>query len=61
MRMKHARKYPKLSPRVQKLASKYIAEEFETQKYKPKQAKAIGISRAKAYSKKHPLRRRKSR
>lgn len=53
------RKYPKLSHRVQKLASKYIAEEFETGKYKPRQAKAIGINRAKRYAKKHPLRKRK--
>jgi hypothetical protein len=53
------RKYPKLSHRVQKLASKYIAEEKRTHKYGEKQAEAIGISRAKQFAKKHPLRKRK--
>jgi len=37
----------KLTKREQKLASKYIAEEVSTRKYKKKQAVAIGISRAK--------------
>lgn len=42
------KKYPKLRGRARELASKYIAEEFRTGKYKPSQAKAIGISRARA-------------
>jgi len=37
----------KLTKREQKLASKYIAEEVDTRKYKKKQAVAIGINRAK--------------
>jgi hypothetical protein len=45
---KKKRKYKKLTKREQKLASKYIAEEFRTRRYPPEQAKAIGISRAKA-------------
>jgi hypothetical protein len=53
------RKYPKLSRRVQKLASKYIAEEVSLKKYSPAQAKAIGINRAKTFAKKHPLHKRK--
>lgn len=40
------KKYKKLTKREQKLASKYIAEEFRTKKYEPEQAKAIGINRA---------------
>ena len=50
------RRYPKLSRRVQKLASKYIAEEVRSHKYGQKQAEAVGINRAKTYAKKHPLR-----
>jgi hypothetical protein len=48
-----------LSRRIQKLASKYIAQEMRTRKYEPSQAKAIGINRARAYAKKHPLKKRK--
>ncbi len=52
----------KLTRKGQRLASKYIAEEFETKKYKPKQAIAIGISRArtklKEISKRHRLKYR---
>ena len=53
------KKPAKLSHRLQKLASKYIAEEMDTKKYKPKQAQAIGINRARTYAKKHPHRARK--
>ena len=49
--------YPKLTNQVQKLASKYIAEEIETGQYPRKQAIAIGISRAKAKIKKSRGRR----
>jgi len=42
----HKKKYQKLSRREQKLASKYIAEEMREKKYSQKQAKAIGINRA---------------
>ena len=49
--MKHKKKYPKLTPREKRLASKYIAEEVETGQYPCKQAIAIGISRAKAAAK----------
>lgn len=50
------RKYKKLNKRQQKLASKYIAEERRVKKggkkkYKTKQAIAIGISRARAATK----------
>jgi len=38
--------YPKLGPRGQKLASKYISEEVRANKYPGEQAIAIGISRA---------------
>ena len=48
--MKSPRK--KLTKKEKQLASKYIAEEFETRKYKPKQAIAIGISRARSAVKK---------
>ena len=41
------KKYRKLTKKEQKLASKYIAQEFRTKKYKPAQAEAIGINRAK--------------
>lgn len=57
--MKKKTKPAKLSHRLQKLASKYIAEEMRTKKYKPKQAQAIGINRARSYIKKHPPRKRK--
>lgn len=57
--MKKKTKPAKLSHRIQKLASKYIAEEMRTKKYKPKQAQAIGINRARSYIKKHPPRKRK--
>ncbi len=50
------RKYKKLTKRQQNLASKYIAEERKVKKggrkkYKTKQAVAIGISRARAATK----------
>jgi hypothetical protein len=43
-----SRKFLPLRGRARELASTYIAEEFRTGKYKPSQAKAIGISRARA-------------
>lgn len=49
--------YPKLTNQVQRLASKYIAEEIETGQYPREQAIAIGISRAKAKIKKSRGRR----
>jgi hypothetical protein len=42
----------KLTAEERKLASRYIAEEIETGKYPHKQAIAIGISRARAGTKK---------
>ena len=45
-------KRKKLTAREKKLASRYIAEEIETGKYPRKQAIAIGISRARAGTKK---------
>ena len=45
-------KRPKLQNRTKELASEYIAEEMKTRQYPRKQAIAIGISRAKAKSKK---------
>lgn len=45
-------KRPKLQGRTKELASEYIAEEMRTRQYPRKQAIAIGISRAKAESKK---------
>jgi hypothetical protein len=51
-KQKNKSKYKKLSRKEQKLASKFIAEEIKTHKYKPKQAKAIGISRARKAAKK---------
>lgn len=50
------RKYKKLTKKQQKLASKYIGEERRVKKdgkkkYKTKQAIAIGISRARAATK----------
>ena len=50
--MKQRKKYPKLRGRTKELASKYIAEEFRTGKYKRSQAIAIGISRARAETRK---------
>jgi hypothetical protein len=47
-----SKKYPRLSGRVRELASKYIAEEFRTGQYKRSQAMAIGISRARAETRK---------
>jgi hypothetical protein len=49
----------KLSGKSRKIASKYIAEEIKTKKYPLKQAIAIGISRARAATKKIARRRRK--
>ena len=46
------RKKRKLTSKEKKLASRYIAEEIETEKYPRKQAIAIGISRARATAKK---------
>ena len=46
------RKKRKLTSKERKLASRYIAEEIETEKYPRKQAIAIGISRARAAAKK---------
>ena len=46
------RKKRKLTSKERKLASRYIAEEIETEKYPRKQAIAIGISRARAATKK---------
>ena len=42
----------KLTTKEKRLASRYIAEEIETGKYPRKQAIAIGISRARAGTKK---------
>jgi hypothetical protein len=50
--MPKRKKYPKLRGSTRELASKYIAEEFRTGKYRPSQAKAIGISRARAEARK---------
>ena len=52
-----ARKKRKLTSKEKKLASRYIAEEIETEKYPRKQAIAIGISRARAATKKTSHRR----
>jgi len=49
---KEKTKKKKLTGRERDLASRYIAEEIETGKYPRKQALAIGISRARAASKK---------
>jgi hypothetical protein len=51
------RQYAKLTKRQRRLASKYISEEMKVKKrgrrkYKPKQAIAIGLSRARAATKK---------
>jgi len=54
---KGKKRYPKLTPRQKKLAGKYISEEFHTRKYKPKQSVAIGLSRARAATKKRKKRR----
>ena len=47
-----AKKKRKLTAKEKRLASRYIAEEIETEKYPRKQAIAIGISRARAAAKK---------
>jgi hypothetical protein len=52
------KKRRKLTPREQKLASKYIAEEFRTGKYGDAQAKAIGIARAKRQAKLQAIKKR---
>jgi len=52
---KSKRNPPKLTGRARVLASKYIAEEVVTSKYPRRQAIAIGISRARAASKKPTL------
>ena len=52
------KKRRKLTPREQKLASKYIAQEFRTKKYKPKQSQAIGIARAKRQVELEKIRKR---
>ena len=49
----------KISGKLRKMTSKYIAEEIETERYPRKQAIAIGISRARAAAKKIARRRRK--
>jgi hypothetical protein len=51
------KKRKKLTHEEKKLASRYISEEIKTKKYPPKQAIAIGISRARAKRRKN--RRRK--
>jgi hypothetical protein len=48
----------KLQGKTKTLASKYIAEEMRTRKYPRKQAIAIGISRAKATTKKSATHKR---
>ena len=50
--MSKEKKMKKLTRRERKLASRYIAEEIETEKYPHKQAIAIGISRAREQTKK---------
>lgn len=52
---KSERNPPKLTGSTRALASKYIAEEVATGKYPRRQAIAIGISRARAASKKPTL------
>lgn len=57
--MKKTTKKPaKLKGKAQTLASKYIAEEIETGKYPRQQAIAIGLSRARAATKKTTARKR---
>ena len=55
---KTKKKYPKLAGRARVLADKYIAEEVATRKYPLAQARAIGISRARAKIKKELQRKR---
>ena len=55
---KAAKKYPKLTGRTRVLADKYIAEEVATRKYPLAQAKAIGISRARAKVRKERQKKR---
>lgn len=54
---KTSAKQPKLQGTTRSLASQYIAEEMRTQKYPRKQAIAIGISRARAKTKKERQKR----
>ena len=56
--MPRKKRYRKLTRRESKLAGRYIAEEKHTRKYKPKQAVAIGISRAKRQAKLEAIRKR---
>lgn len=63
--MTKKRKYPKLTRRERELASRYVREERrekkpgkKTRKYKPKQAIAIGIARAKRQAKLEAIRKR---
>jgi hypothetical protein len=55
---KAEKKYPKLTGRTRVLADKYIAEEVATHKYPVAQARAIGISRARAKVKKELQKKR---
>ena len=57
-RKKTARKQPKLTGRTRVLADKYISEEVATRKYPIAQARAIGISRARAKVKKERQKKR---
>ena len=57
-RKKTAKKQPKLTGRTRVLADKYIAEEVATRKYPLAQARAIGISRARAKVKKERQKKR---
>lgn len=52
MKRKVTKKPVKLRGKTKTLASKYIAEEMKTKQYPRKQAIAIGISRARAATKK---------
>jgi hypothetical protein len=57
-RTKTTKKYPRLTWSERALAAKYIAEEVATHMYSPAQAKAIGISRARAKVKKERQKKR---
>lgn len=57
-RKKTTKKYPRLTGRTRVLTDKYIAEEVATHRYPPAQAKAIGISRARAKVKKERQKKR---
>lgn len=52
------KKRRKLTRREQELANRYIAQEFRAEKYKPRQAKAIGIARAKRQARLEAIRKR---